>query len=57
MSSRFSLPAGGAVCHFHRPYKNRASGAHCAGKSLCGQGDLSVRTLPLQLPRLSPGGG
>jgi len=41
----------------HTAYKNRASGARCAGKSLCGQGNSPAKTLRLRLPRLSPGGG
>ena len=40
-----------------RPYKNRASGARCAGKSLRGQGNLSAKTLRLRPLRPSPGAG
>jgi len=48
MSSQFSSPAGEAFGHFHKSNKNRASGAHYVGKSLCGQGNSPAKTLRLQ---------
>ena len=40
-----------------RPYKNRASGAHCVGKSLCGLENSPAKILRLRPPRPSPGAG
>ena len=31
--------------HFHKSCKNRVSGEHCAGKSLCGQGNSPAKIL------------
>lgn len=52
----FDHPRHSAYSRYHfRSSLASASGARCAGKSLCGQGNSSAKTLPLRSPRPFPG--